>query len=94
MTLRLVNDRRIILEWSAPFTWPHTTIQHYVISSNRTLPDNFHPLLYKNTSLEFNKTSESEAVCIVYSFSVTANNGLADGETTTVTGGFPVGKLA
>lgn len=88
--MRLVNSERIILQWDVPFTWPYTTIQHYDVYSNNSA---WNQLTYTDTSLGID-VSEQVVACTVYSFTVIANNGLADGQPTTVTGGFPIGKLA
>lgn len=92
--LKLVDSNLMILQWTIPFTWPYTNIDHYVVSSNNTLQNwNRSRVPNTNTFLELQVGDGEAAVqCAVYSFTVLANNGLANGEAAIVTGGFPIGK--
>ena len=87
--LTMINTSLMVLEWEAPFTWPHTSIHHYTISANTSQVD-WNRIDYVGNSLQI-KASETLAECTVYAFTVIANNELADGVPGTVTGGFPVG---
>ena len=86
--LRTVNSELIVLEWDTPFTWNHTTIEHYKITSSN--PDWTHTM-YTDTSLQLQRPASSTE-CTEYTFTVLANNGVAEGEATTISGGFPIGK--
>ena len=83
----MVNSELIVLEWDTPFTWNHTTIEHYKITSSN--PQWTHNM-YTDTSLQLQR-SASVTECAEYTFTVLANNGVAEGEATTVSGGFPIG---
>ena len=85
--LRMVNSELIVLEWDTPFTWNHTTIEHYKITSSN--PHWTHTM-YTDTSLQLQR-SASATECAEYTFTVLANNGV-EGEATTISGGFPIGK--
>ena len=87
--LRMVNSELIVLEWDTPFTWNHTTIEHYKITSSN--PDWTHTM-YTDTSLQLQRPA-SATECAEYTFTVSGSNQLADGEATTISGGFPIGKL-
>lgn len=87
--LRVVNSTLLVLEWEEPFTWPYTSIQHYSISVNTSM-EGWNHTRFTGNSLEF-RASGQFAECAVLSFVVWANNGLADGILTTVSGGFPIG---
>ena len=87
VVLRMVNPRLIVLQWDPPFTWNHTTIEYYTITSSNP---NWNQNTYTLTELEI---AASEPECALYTFTVLANNGIDDGEAATVTGGFPIGKI-
>ena len=85
--LRMVNSDLIVLNWDVPFTWPYTVIDHYTVFANNSL-ENWNQTGLTNTSLEFRRGRFAE--CTTYTFTVLANNRLADGIPGIVTGGFPI----
>ena len=87
-TLSMISPTVLLLEWDAPFTWPYTTIQHYSLSVNNSLED-WNQAMLTSTSAEI-RSSGKLAACTAYTFSVSANNGIAEGEQGNVTGGFPI----
>lgn len=90
--LRMVNSSLLILEWEAPFTWPYTSIHHYVVSVNNSM-DNWNQSSITTTSIEI-RASAGQVQCTVYAFTVLGNNKLANGPPGTVIGGFPIGKYS
>ena len=87
--LRGVNSSLLIIEWETPFTWPYTSIHHYIVSVNNTMED-WNQTITTN-SLEI-RASGGQVQCTAYAFTVLGNNQLADGPPGTVIGGFPIGK--
>ena len=82
-----ISPTFLLLEWDPPFTWPYTNILHYSLSVNTSLEDWNHTLLM-NTSVEIRSTDINELEGMVYTFSVSATNEIAEGEQGQVTGGF------
>lgn len=89
--LGVVNSSVLVLQWEAPFTWPYTSIHHYTITANNSL-ENWNQTVYTDTLVQI-RASGRLTECTAYTFTVVANNEIADGIAGTVTGGFPIGKL-
>ncbi len=86
--LTMISPTDLLLEWNVPYTWPYTAIQHYKLAANNSL-ENWNQEMLTNTSVLI-RTSGKLAVCTAYTFSVSANNGIAEGQQGNVTGGFPI----
>ena len=88
LQLRMISPTLLLLEWNTPFTWPNTAINHYSLSVNNSMED-WNQTILTDTSVEI-RNSGMLAACTVYTFSVLANNGIANGKLGSITGGFPV----
>jgi len=93
--LTAVSSSTIRLSWPQPFSWPEYPLAQYEIESNHSqyfTPEEELPFMDQaRREVDITKVDELEE-CQAIEFSVRANNALADSETATIIGGFPIGE--